>query len=389
MAPYGRGAWPSSDDYTWLSLAVIIVGLSCGGYLLWQFHHAEISAAVMRLQHWQIEVIHRFTDRYDLADRQVLAADPGAVTFAQLAGLCRDVGAFFRLPAALFIAALGVACLAWAPPGRYCRKLDLDGLIREQARTYRTIAPFVGRSLRLVPVRDGEPRPADAALNAEEWIARWATGPDGSFDETKVRAELLLQLGPLWQGVERAAAPPRIMFAVFALHLALRREAALDLLGHLAESLTSPRQEGRGGPDRPLVFPPSLVAFTDEVLRDPDVARPAAAIAAAHAYTAPALMSVLTQARSRAGVLAPSQFNFLKLVDRRLWYALHALGFPSDGPGHHPHPNARIEALGARDHWELECIAGCPLVKPMVERAVEAIRNPPAGGARVRRPVAD
>ena len=43
-------------------------------------------------------------------------------------------------------------------------------------------------------------------------------------------------------------------------------------------------------------------------------------------------MSVLNAARSRSGVLAPAQFAFLKLVDRRLWYALHALGFEFGRP---------------------------------------------------------
>ena len=381
MAPSGRGAWPSSDDYTWLSLAVIVCGCAFGGYLLWTFHHAEISAAVMLLQHWQMTLIHPFTDRYDLADRQVLAADPAAVTFSELQGLCRDVGTFLRFPAALFIAVLGVCCLIWAPPGRYRRKLDLDGLIREQAQTFRTTAPFVARVLRLVSVRDGEPRPADPALNAQEWIARWATGKDGKFDEAKARSELMRQLGPLWQGVRPASPSVRVMFALFALHLALRREEALDLLGHLAESF-APAGEGREGPERPLAFAPHLVEFADHLLRDPDLVEPAAAIARRHAYTTPALMSVLTEARARAGVLAPAQFNFLKLVDRRLWYALHALGFPMEAAGQQPHPNARVEALGARDHWEIECIAGVPLVKPMVDRAVAALSDVALGSAQ-------
>jgi hypothetical protein len=38
-------------------------------------------------------------------------------------------------------------------------------------------------------------------------------------------------------------------------------------------------------------------------------------------------MSVLNAVRLRSGVLAPARFAFLKLVDRRPWYALHALGF--------------------------------------------------------------
>jgi intracellular multiplication protein IcmP len=97
-------------------------------------------------------------------------------------------------------------------------------------------------------------------------------------------------------------------------------------------------------------------------------------ITSAHAYTAPALMSLLTAARRRAGVLAPAQFGALKLIDRHLWYGLHSLGVEGDGPGQSSHPNPRVEAAGARDHWAAERAAGRPLVIPSVERAVSAVR---------------
>ena len=67
------------------------------------------------------------------------------------------------------------------------------------------------------------------------------------------------------------------------------------------------------------------------------------AVADRHAYTAPALMSVLTLARAEAGVLAPAQFAFLKLVDRPLWYALHSLGFPGgQNPAEQPNPGSKL-----------------------------------------------
>jgi intracellular multiplication protein IcmP len=372
--PRGSGAWPSSDDYTWFSLAIIVCGLVFGGYLLWQFEHAEISAGVMQVQHWQMTLIHQFTDRYDIADREVLAADPAQVGLAQLIGLCRDVGLFFRFPAALLIGSLGVFCLVWAPSGRFRRNLDLDGLMREHARSFRTIAPFVGRSLKLVGVRSGEPRPADPTLSVAEWVERWAADGEGRFDEIRCRSALARQLGPVWQGVGSGAPAVRVMFVVFALHLAQRREEAVELLGGLAESFGASGAE-REGPEKPLSFAAPVVCHIDHLLRDVLLVRPAAEIAARHAYTVPALMTVLTEARARAGVLAPAQFNFLKLVDRRLWYALHALGFPLEGPGQQPLPNARVEALGARDHWEIERIAGVPIFRPMVDRAVAAIRG--------------
>lgn len=89
----------------------------------------------------------------------------------------------------------------------------------------------------------------------------------------------------------------------------------------------------------------------------------------------PAMMSLLCHTRRRAGVLAPAQFNFLKLVDRRLWYALHSLGFPSESDADYgPMPNPLIEAVGARAHWHAELIAGEPLHTPQLDEAAAAIR---------------
>ena len=85
-------------------------------------------------------------------------------------------------------------------------------------------------------------------------------------------------------------------------------------------------------------------------------------------------MSLLNESRLAAGVLAPAQFAWLKLVDRPLWYALHSLGFETEGFGRYLHPNPRVEAAGARDHWAAERIAKRPLARPDIERALEAVR---------------
>ena len=85
-------------------------------------------------------------------------------------------------------------------------------------------------------------------------------------------------------------------------------------------------------------------------------------------------MSVLNEARLRSGVLAPAQFAFLKLVDRPLWYALHALGFESDALVSHPHPSFRVEAIGAGAHWAAERAAGVPIPTAEFGSAIAAIR---------------
>ena len=164
------------------------------------------------------------------------------------------------------------------------------------------------------------------------------------------------------------------MFAVFALHAARKREKAIELLGVLSCSLPINAKDGPSGPAVPLTFGSSAVAEADQVLKDGALTKRCEAVTNAHAYTAPALMSLLTLARKEAGVLAPAQFAFLKLVDRRLWYALHSLGFPG-GQNPAEQPNPRIEAAGARDHWAAECSVGRPLPIPSFARSLAIVRK--------------
>ena len=86
-------------------------------------------------------------------------------------------------------------------------------------------------------------------------------------------------------------------------------------------------------------------------------------------------MALLNEARLKAGVPAPAQFVWLKLVDRRLCYAPHSLGFETEGFGRYFHPNPRIEAADGRDHWAAERLAGRPLLKPDMERTLNAARK--------------
>ena len=375
-APNSRN-WSSTDDYTVLSLAVIVLGLGVFGWLGWSSYHAEISAGFVRLAHWHILALQRVTREFDALDRRMLAADPARMSIGKLWQVAGAVGRPLRYPASLILCGLGLLCFRRAASTRFTRKLDVDGLLREQARTFRSTAAFVERKLGIVVPRDGEPRPADPALHPGEWMARYAAAPDGQYDHVAAEIELACQLGPVWQGIRQAAPHVRVLYAAFALHLAQRRQDSLALLGDLAEALAEPVPgEGPGGPEKPLVVSAviaALAALAADHLCDPAVAAPAKTITARHAYTAPALMSLLTEARRCSGVLAPAQFNSLRLVDRKLWYALHSLGFPTESLGEYPHPNPLIEAIGARDHWASECLLGIPLHTPQTRRAEAAI----------------
>lgn len=360
-------------------LAGIAVG---GGWFLWYKYHPQIATWVIAAQHWQMLVIAHITNRYEVLDRQALALDPSAVTAKTLYRLCYLVGLFYRVPAGVVITGLAVLCLVGNPPSRFTKVLNLDGLMKVQAKVFRTTAAFVGRDLRPVAMAKGEPRPLDAALHGKEWVERYARKPDGNYDEDAAARELTRQLGPVWRGVAKAPEVVRCLLAAFALHAARERDAALAFLGDFSEAMAPQKKQGPAGPELSVPAPPRIVAAADVVLRRPDL-RPYLALANRHGFTAPAVMTVLHEARRRAGVLAPAQFNFIKLIDRRLWFALHALGFPGEEGTDEPvMPTPRIEAVGARDHWAAERLEGRPLFVPSLERAVRVIRDAAGDSSR-------
>ena len=362
-----------SDDYTGFSLILIGVGLAILGWAAWKMWHAEISGGALIVAHREMQAIAWVSDRFAQADIGVERADPARVQFDQLVRLYRNIGTEFLYPAMALVLGLAGLCFFRAGNARFTRAFDLEKLMAEQAKTSRGIAAFVGRRLTLSSVRAGDPRPADPALHVSEWIARYAER-DGRFDEARARRELVRQLGGEWKGRGAASRTARCMLAVFALHGAGRREEAAGLLGLLSEGLPVDKADGGAGPAEPLAFDPKTLALADRVLAEARVSVWALDVMDAHHFTTPGLMSVLNAARLKSGVLAPAQFAFLKLVDRGLWYALHALGFEQDGLIAHPHPSQRIEAIGASAHWAAERAVGAPLPTPEFDAAIAAIR---------------
>jgi intracellular multiplication protein IcmP len=374
MRGNSRAAWASDDDNTAFALFIVVGGSIILAVLAWVSFHTEISAVAANWILLQIRVLSPIVPSLaPLADK-VLNADPSRVTVPEIAHMLGVVDAPLRWPVAGGMMVLAVICFFKAAPAQFTRALDLDGLIAEQARWARPLAPFLSRRLKLVPLKPDTLRPSDPALHPGEWIDRFARDEDGRFDEAKARAALIVQLGTPWCGVKYASPLVRFLFAAFAVHLAQKRTDAQGLLGDFAEALPKGNRKEAAGSDKPHLFPEALSSIIDEILADKDIEQPAGEIAARHAFTVPALMAVLTAARRRGGVLAPAQFAGLKLVDRSLWYALHSLGFEGDGPGQTTHPNPRIEAAAARDHWESERLVGHPIIIPSIERTVQAIR---------------
>ena len=200
MTP-GRGYHGGGESVGLLFLMIVAVFL-VWIWMAWQVFHAQMSAVALWIAHWEMQGIGLLSHRFELADAQILRVNPETVRADQLLRLFRNIGAFFMAPAVGVTGLLAVMCFARAGNQRFARRLDLEGLMREQAKSFPFISWVVGRKLGLAGVREGGPRPADPALRPDEWLEFWAAGEKGGFDEAKAREVLARQLGNPWTGIK-------------------------------------------------------------------------------------------------------------------------------------------------------------------------------------------
>ena len=340
--------------YLLLLLATVVLAA-----WLWLNLHGQVAYALLVWKHAELQALHAFTPTYDGVDRQVVSIPPDQMTLAQLGRLFNIVGGSISTPACVVLLGLAAAVYFFAPSQRFRTPLDADGVFRAQGEPFRCAGAFVGREQPLVEPKPGAPRANDFALHAPEWVAGHAQDGKGVFQPVLCRLALARQLGPVWTGPAAAQPHARLLFAAFALHGVRERAEATRLLGDFAEHVA--RCTGQDAVD----VPAELMARADVILADRDVTAGCVEVAARHAFQTTALMAVLEHARDKAGVMAPAQFNGLKLVDRSLWYALHSLGMP----------NPYVEALGARAHWAAETLAGMALHTPAIEPAMNTVRT--------------
>lgn len=266
----------------------------------------------------------------------------------------------------VFVASLGVLALIvmFKGPGTYYRRrMGLEGLMQEQAKSFPTIAPFLKFDPRKLPFRaPGQPVPAQLpmfseALAPEEWLAYHEVGYQaGKLDVGRAYQALALQLGKRWQGPLKLPLHMQGLYAAFALKHVRKRKQSDDLLNAMSLCWSAD-----GG------FKPSgkLVSEIRKVIKDPKLGGALQKYADQHAYETTALLRCLQRSREEGGVLAPAQFVWLRGHDRTLWYPLNNLGRKS----------YHAEAAGALVHYTNELIAGQRIPTPRFDEVIKGFET--------------
>lgn len=265
----------------------------------------------------------------------------------------------------LFAGILGVMILyvIFKGPGTsYRRRMGLESLMHEQAKSFPAITPFLKFDPRDQPFRaPGAPVPAQLplfaeALSPEEWLAfHDIPYVAGQVDANRAWQALALQLGKRWEGPQKLAPHAQALYAAFALKAIRKRKDCEALLNELAVSWSA---------EKGLRLSPKTMAKVRKIIKDPKIGGLMEPYAAQHAYETTALLRCLMRARSEGGVLAPSEFVWLRGHDRNLWYPLNNLGRKS----------YMAEAAGAMVHFTNELIAGQKIPTPRFDDVLRGLQ---------------
>lgn len=277
--------------------------------------------------------------------------------------LAEESGSFLRWPAALVFAGLAYGVFKTNVFLRLRKKFNMKTLALQEQKNWPQIKivtklNLVDENIEAGPWAIGQTpmlfAKRNKILGVEFADNSNAVGPKNLAPEfkavlDKTRAELLLsmQLGRTWQGIENMAPHRRAVFAVFCARGCRDTKSAYNLVRQLSSSAAEGKLDCSGA---------------DDLWKKHSKDRKVQEICHEHAYELTVMISMLMFARED-GVLASSDFLWIKPLDRRFWYVINSTG----------RQTPLVEVAGIFSHWFSERALKKPLSVPMVGQAIEAL----------------
>ena len=375
----------SRDDHLFLWCAFLIVVFVVLP-ALYVAHADEVNRPLLALAKAQIQVFAPFFEEAQTAWARIAEADPASLSWETVQKVLHYTGSWIRWPFVLLLVLFGIASIFMGRIGGLVRRFNMESLLRNNAESFPCLRPVVGRGKYLLSpesydsglwriartpiqfalehgllVNDaGEPfTPEQALKNGLPSTERPAWG-HARLDGEKSLAALTGQLGKPFGGYEGLSPCRRALAVAFLAYAGGDKKGCVALLDAVSLFYT----EKNGQAACPLLedddFAQKLKKQGERhrsVLQDKRLT-----IHAAHEL--PWFMALLYRARQK-GVLASSQFLWLRPLDRPLWYALNQCGGRA----------AWAEGFAAWAHYMAEEKAGKALPEPHVALAVASLKE--------------
>jgi intracellular multiplication protein IcmP len=330
--------------------------------LIWYIFHQQIVSYVLKIKYIEAVFISLFTETVIPLANTANAMSHVPVPFNDLKYIVQLVGEYIRYPAAIILVIMAGVVFYGHPTMRFKRTHTMKSLLDQERFNWPQIMPVSTVDLVKIHIDQG---PWAMALTPMQFAKKHKL----LYEEREtseiikigaqrekvnvgvLRAEahqvFAMQLGQYWQGVDKLPMHVKALFVIFSARANRDQDCAKNLLDQLATSSISGQLDftdvdmlAKKYKDGPLV--------TKVIQR--------------HAFMITVMASMLQLARED-GVVASSDFLWLKLVDRNMWFMLNAIGRQT--------PPSEIS--GAFAHWLAEKKLGRRISVPMVEEAVKAL----------------
>ena len=377
------------DDhmFLWVVLLLIILVVIPAIYVA---KAGYINGWLLSLSKVQLKAFVPFSEEAQIAWAHIEGLDPADLTWERMQGVLTYTGKWVRWPLALLLGLLGAAAIFMSRTRGLVRRLNMENLLRNNVESFSCLRPVVGRGKYLLspesydsglwrfartPVqfalehgllldKNGVPfSPAQALRKGLPSVELPAYG-NARLDEEKALAVLQKQLGPAFAGFEAFTPHRRALAAAFIAYAGGDKKECMSIL----DAVSSSYVEKKG-------------VAACSILEREDFAKRVATAWERHqivlsekfltrhtSYELPWFMAMLTRARQK-GVLASSQFLWLRPLNRALWYALNQCGGRV----------AWAEAFAAWAHYTAEEKMGRVLHEPHMAAAVVSLRDSLSG----------
>jgi intracellular multiplication protein IcmP len=359
---------PSQDNS--LDLLWIAGGVICAIVIIWYVFKPQIISGIFQIRLYEINLIDFAFELWSkglsfvgISAQQATLQEwlifikknknGVGIAFSTVADLSQAVGYYFRYPLMIF------SCLiAWI--------IYFNGSTRNFHHTFNTVTlkqyeqnnwPQIKPVVNLDLVKQNlDQAPWAMAMSPMKFCKKYklleVESKYGKYSATLKKSAahriLSLQLGPLWTSPKELPLYLKALFAIFAARINADMVNSTKLLEQISKSAASSGNFDFSGVEKIL----RKNMYTKEVLK----------LTYLHGYVTTVLASMLMSARA-FGVLASSEFIWLKPIDRRMWYMLNSVG----------RITAVSEISGAFAHWLAEKKLGLPIISPMVEEAVRGL----------------
>ena len=368
MAAGQQNQTDQTANFFWM--LVMFIG---AGMLVWWFEKTHIISFVFILRGIEMDLIIWFADGYTYMAkllhlpvpythhslewwRDFIASHPDHthLTFLSVQELSEDVGSWLRFPIAIILFVMGCIVSMRHSTARFVKTYSMKSLAAIESQNWPHITPVLGLNLAKQDIDVGPwamaytPQGYGTTFNMIEVI-----NEDGkkvwSVRKAEATRQFILQVGPLWSGVDKLPIYLQALVVIFMGRATKKRDVADKYIAQIAASAASGKLNFTGVKE-------DLAQFKDSKLLS--------WLEHHHAYTTTLMASMLVAARSD-GVLATSEFIWLKAVDRRIWYMLNSAG----------RQTAVVEISGAFSHWLAEKKLKRSIKTPMVKMAVKGFEE--------------